>query len=593
MSPLVPSALAALALLDISSAIPTVFNRTQSYDYVIVGGGTCGLVIANRLTELANVTVAIVEAGDSVLNNANVTDVLGYGKAFGTDIDYAYETVEQVYADNAKVELRAAKALGGTSTINGMAYTRAPKAQIDSWEAVGNEGWNWESLWPYYLKHEKFQVPKDFQIANGADYVTAYHGVDGPVRIGWENGVINGTIFDSFNATHDAVGIPYNADMNGGDMRGFYFLPKFIDQANNSRVDAATAYYYPVQDRTNLNLFTNTHVNKVIWNSTDGEAIAGGIEVTASDGTVSHIYAKKEVIISAGSLRTPVVLELSGIGNPDILSQYDIDVVVDLPTVGENLQEQTNNAMFWDTNEDQSGVSSFVTYPTASDIFGSNTSVVANDIQAALTSYAEIVADASGNATKAADLLSFFQVQYDLVFKSEVPVTEIYTTVQNAIFNIEFWGLLPFSRGSVHLGSADPTGKSLINPNYFMLDWDRQLQIASGKFLRDSIAVAEPVVGLIANATSPSVSTLATDADDAAWLNWIVAEYRPNFHPVGTAAMLPTEVGGVVSNKLIVYGTSNLRVVDASVLPFQVCGHLTSTLYAVAEKAADIIKADL
>jgi choline dehydrogenase-like flavoprotein len=189
--------------------------------------------------------------------------------------------------------------------------------KINSWEsALGNKGWNWANLFPYYLKHENLTVPSAWQLTDGASYISTDHGFNGPVKVGWRDTIVNGTTFNTFNTSHQAVGIPYNKDVNGGAMHGFYFLPKFVDRDANIREDAARAYYYPFAGRKNLNVFFNTTTNKIVWNSTAGTPVAGGVQVTAADGTVSIIHANKEVIMSAGSLRSPVILELSGIGNP-------------------------------------------------------------------------------------------------------------------------------------------------------------------------------------------------------------------------------------------------------------------------------------
>lgn len=198
-----------------------------------------------------------------------------------------------------------------------MNYLRAQISQIDSWETLGNDGWNWTTLWPYYLKHENFEVPADWQIADGASYNPAYHGTDGPLKVGYVNGLSNSTIFESWNSTITASGIPYEADLNGGSMVGFSMQPKYVDQKANIRVDAGNAYYWPVANRTNLYMFSNTYADKIVWNSTQGTVVAGGVAVTAADGTTSTIYANMEVILSAGALRSPVILELSGIGNPE------------------------------------------------------------------------------------------------------------------------------------------------------------------------------------------------------------------------------------------------------------------------------------
>ncbi|CZR59352.1 related to choline dehydrogenase and related flavoproteins [Phialocephala subalpina] len=575
-----------LALLASSQAV--------TFDYVIVGGGTSGLVIANRLSELANVTVAVIEAGASVFNNPNVTDVGGYGLAFGTDIDWAYQSTNQTYAGGAKQTLRAAKAVGGTSTINGMAYTRAEDVQVDAWELLGNAGWNWDSLLPYYLKSEDFTTPAAFQIADGVTYNPADHGTSGPLDTGYTYGMVNGTVGSTINETYANVGIPWNSDVNGGKMRGLAAHPKTVNVIANVREDAARAYYWPFANRTNLVLFQSTLANKLVWkNQSDSGSVAQGVEVTTSNGTISTIYAAKEVILSAGALRSSLLLELSGVGNPDVLTPLNIPVVVDLPTVGENLQDQMNNAFVFGSNTTVSGTDGFVTYPSASDIFGNNTSSFASSISSSLSTYATAVANASNNVVSSSDLLDFFQIQYDLIFNSSVPLVEFFNTATSSIFDIEYWILLPFSRGNIHINSNNATAAATINPNYFMLDFDLDVQVAASKFIRNTVMASAPISLEVTGETSPGTTVLPANATDAEWKEYIKGAFRSNFHPVGTAAMMPREKGGVVDTSLKVYGTSNVRVVDASVLPFQVCGHLTSTLYAIAEKAADLIKAEM
>ncbi|KUJ14082.1 alcohol oxidase [Mollisia scopiformis] len=567
--------------------------QALTYDYIIVGGGTSGLVIANRLSELSNVTVAVIEAGDSVLNNPNVTDVGGYGLAFGTDIDWAYQSTNQTYARGATQTLRAAKAIGGTSTINGMAYARAEDVQINAWETLGNKGWDWDSLLPYYLKSENFEIPAAFQITDGVTYDPADHGESGPLDTGYLFNIVNGTIAQTFNETYANVGIPWNGDINSGKMHGFSTVPKTVNVLANVREDAARAYYWPIANRSNLVLFPNTSATKLVWKNQTGDATAAGVHVTSSNGTVSTIYARKEVILSAGALRSSLLLELSGVGNPDILTPLDIPVVVDLPTVGENLQDQMNNAFTFGSNNTLSGADSFVTYPTVGDLFTNSTSTFATTIASSLSEYAAAVSNASNNVISSSDLLDFFQIQYDLVFNTSTPLLELFTTAAGAVFSVQYWILLPFSRGNIHISSNDPTDAAIINPNYFMLDFDLDVQIAASKFIRDTVMSSLPLSAEVTAESSPGTSVVANNASDDEWATYIKSSYRSNFHPVGATAMMPREKGGVVDNALKVYGTANVRVVDAGILPFQVCGHLTSTLYAVAEKAADLIKADM
>lgn len=490
-----------------------------------------------------------------------------------------------------------------------MAYTRAESNQIDAWETVGNQGWNWSTLFPYYLKSETFTAPDEARVKSShVAYDLDYHGTSGPVHTAFAYDNTNSSFPLSMNATYQALDNPWVEDGTGGSMVGFSPYPKTIHQDLNIRWDAARAYYFPYADRTNLRVLVNTTANKLTWasgsgsdtaannGSTSADVTAEGVEVTSSDGTTSVVKATREVILSAGALVSPLLLELSGVGNPAVLAPYGIDTVVDLPTVGENLQDQVNNELIYTPPSDftaayDNGSAQFVAYPSAAHVWGNNTDDAAASLRAALAGYADDVAAASGNVTKSQDLLELFELQYDLIFgEHQVPYAEVLIYISSGAWGAEYWGLLPFSRGSIHIGQAGSTQDAVINPNYFMLDYDTELQVETAKFIRDVFAT-EPFASLAGTEATPGFDVVAADADMQTWKDWAVSKYRSNFHPVATAAMMPRDKGGVVDPSLKVYGTSNVRVVDASVLPFQVCGHLVSTLYAVAERAADLIKA--
>ncbi|KAK1982484.1 GMC oxidoreductase [Colletotrichum cereale] len=562
-------------------------NSTDNHDYVIVGGGTSGLALANRLSENPSLSVLIIEAGGSVFNNVNVTNPSGYGLAFGTDIDFAFQTTNQTYGGGLVQTMRAAKALGGTSTINGLAYTRAEAAQIDAWEKLGNEGWNWDALLPYYLKSEHFQTPEHArQVAGHLDYETEFHGEKGPLLTGWTFGQTNGTIPAVLNSTFQNLGLPWNEDVNGGNMVGFSIIPRTVDQEEAIREDAARAYYFPYQNRTNLKVLLNTSAQKLTWKNATVPT-ADGVKVLSTDGSSRIVKARKEVILSAGALVSPLLLELSGVGRPTVLKQHSIETVVNLPTVGENLQDQMNNGLSFDMkNSTVDGNLATVAYPSVGHIFD-NADEVAAQLKESLPAYAATVASVNGNVTRAADLLEFFEMQWSLIFESKIPVAEVLVNAAKGTWSSEYWGLLPFARGSVHIGETS-TANAIINPNYFLLDWDLLQQVQTAKFIRKLYGTA-PFSTFAGTETRPGADVVAKDAGIEGWKGYIKNNYRSNFHPVGTAAMMPREKGGVVDANLKVYGTSNVRVVDASVLPFQVCGHLVSTLYAVAERAADLI----
>ncbi|KAF2164106.1 GMC oxidoreductase [Zasmidium cellare ATCC 36951] len=577
-------------------ALPSVFAKAQdAYDYLIVGGGTCGLVLANRLTESPNVTVAVIEAGDSVKDSYNVTQIENYFVNLGTSIDWAYPSVPQEYTDGKVLTFNAGKALGGTSTINGATYVRASRAQIDAWEDLGNEGWNWDSLWPYYLKSEHFQPPTPDLVAKGAEYEASAHGTGGHVGVGWSNYTMGGNAHSVINQTYQNLGIPYNRDQSTGDLHGFSVFPSTIDSKLEIRSDAARSYWYSIESRPNLHLFTNTLAEKIQWSALKpqpktSKLAASGVQVRPISGGDSRtITARKEVILSAGSHKSPGMLERSGFGNPNILSKMGIPLKYNLPAVGDGLQDQPNVVILANASTNWTGYTPYVTYPTASDLFGANTSNVARHVSDQIPAYAATIASKSNNATTADVVQKQLRIQVDLIFNKSIPVGEILTVPSETQILAAFWLLLPFSRGSTHISSTNTSDAPLISPNFFMLDWDAIGQTAIANLVRRAFHTG-PLGEYTGADITPNTTVVPNGAGVEQWLPYFKQSYTPNNHPVSTCAMMSHELGGVVDPELVVYGTQNVRVVDASVLPFQINGHLTSTLYAVAERASDLIK---
>lgn len=209
-----------------------------------------------------------------------------------------------------------------------MTYIRAEDVQIDAWEKIGNKGWNWENLLPYYKQSESFQTPTPAQVEAGASSDARYHGTKGHVDVGYEFNLVNGSFPEVANATWQKFGIPFNQEVNSGHVRGFSVWPKMLNRELSIREDASRAYYQPVEDRPNLKVFKGL-VTKILWadeDESDSMAVAQGVEFVAADGKPQTIQAEKEVIVSAGSLRSPAILELSGVGNPkyDILTTWTL-----------------------------------------------------------------------------------------------------------------------------------------------------------------------------------------------------------------------------------------------------------------------------
>lgn len=402
----------------------------------------------------------------------------------------------------------------------GMSYTRAQSVQIDAWEAVGNKGWNWESLLPYYKKSEGFQVPTPDQVSNGADYYISYHGEHGPLKVGWPTEITSNNVLPVLDETFMQLGVDYNRDVNSGNMVGLTTHPDTIDREANVREDAARAYFFPYENRSNLHIITNTYANKIIWaNNFHSEAVAIGVEVTGMGG-VDTIYASKEVILSGGALKSPILLELSGIGNPDILHKHNISVKVNIPTVGENLQDQTNNGLSYEGVDFWLGLPTFSALPSAAQLYGNKSSTVASHVNSSLASYAKAVANYSNGAVHESNVLSAFHLQYDLIFKSQVPYAEIVFLPIADTFSTEYWPLLPFSRGSVHISSADPSTPAAITPNYFMFDHDLTAQIDVARYIRKAFGTA-PLSDLVLDEDAPGLTFLPDDASDSDWADWV------------------------------------------------------------------------
>lgn len=333
-------------------------SASDSFDYVIVGGGPGGLVIANRLSANPDITVAVIEAGDSVFDDPNVQSVAGYGLWAGSSVYWNYTSAPQKYTSDRELELLGGRALGGTTAINGMTYLRAEKEQIDAWQELGNDGWTWDGLWPYYLKEEAFQVPTADQVEQGATFERSAHNFAGHVAVGWS------TYFNRQNAsrilrdTTEAIGLPVNEDPNSGRMRGYSVWPFTLNATESIRADAARSYYYPVANqRPNLRVFLNTTALRMTWNSSrlDQRGITAKAVQLSSTNSTYLIKAKREIVISAGSIRTPALLEHSGVGNPAVLRHLGIEEVLPLPGVGARLEDQPNILMTYSSPTNWTG----------------------------------------------------------------------------------------------------------------------------------------------------------------------------------------------------------------------------------------------
>lgn len=474
-----------------------------------------------------------------------------------------------------------------------MTYIRPSSSQIDLWPSLGLE-LDWNKLFAFSKKGEHFQIPSPALTALGASYQSSAHGFSGPLTTCISPHMTTGDIHDVFNSTFKQLGIPPRHDFDGGELRGFGIQACTQDGIADIREDAARAYYYPVDSRQNLVIMANTTVTRILWStdSQEGSADASAAEVSSQNGEISTVYADREIVISAGAIRSPAILENSGVGNPSVLSRQSIDIKVNLPSVGENFQDQATIDISAAALQNSTGFPPFVAHTSLQDLFGSNTSSVYDSTLAKLPEYAAVIAAQNGGASSAATQQHLLKTQLDLLLNSNTPTSEIAPIILGNVFAIIFWPLQPFSRGSVHINSTDKTMQPVINANFFQFDFDGQMAVATARFVRKFLTTAPLSAIVNASTLNPSLESVPEDASDDVWLGWIKtkSKFQPNYHHLGTCAMLPRKTGGVVDNDFRVYGTKNVRVVDLSVVPLQVSGHSTSLLYGVAEWASQKIR---
>ncbi|KAF9466961.1 alcohol oxidase [Collybia nuda] len=577
-----------------------------TYDHLILGGGVGGLTLAARLSEDPNVTVGVLEAGQHVTGMPEI-DIPGYvGRALGNPaVDWAFFSEPQQNLDGRKIFLPRGKALGGTSVLNFMVLTRGNSEEYDSFQDLGNKGWNWDTLLPYLKKSETFTAPPQavadrYRIKPDA----SRHGTTGPVQKTYP--VWYPDIHDEFIDTMEWLGIRNNPDPNSGDNTGVYTATNAIDPKTVTRSSAVTSYYEPNKSRSNLHVLTGAYVTKVILDSTATPVAATGAQFQ-HDGKDFVVNAKREVILSAGAFQTPQLLELSGIGNPKILERFGIKTVIDLPSDHSYvpiIQKVTNETLTYEVLADPAVVEEQASL-YAKEKKGMFSSVYAGYAMLPADKFmnrtvrenlSKTLADRESQATSVSKQLNLQRKWFDDPKHAQVEIVHCpcwmpignpgeISPEPNTHYNTLVVALMhPHSRGSVHINSAVPTTPPAIDPNYFADPIDLELMVEGVKFVRKA-----QVTGKLGKNHIEYVQP-APEVDDDAIRKWIKTYSATLWHPLGTASMLPKADGGVVGDDLIVYGTSNLRIVDASALPLQFATHMQTTVYALAEKAADIIK---
>jgi choline dehydrogenase-like flavoprotein len=590
------SALATFSVVQASKPI--------TYDFIVVGGGTAGLAVASRLSQhLPHNTVLVIEAGPDGRNVSGIYVPGMKGSTLGGIYDYNFTTVAQLHAGGRSWAQNRGKVLGGSSALNLMCWDRASVAEYDAWEQIGNPGWNWKNMIESMLKVENYtqSIYPGQEIDQGV-------GVDGPIHATINR--IQPTDQETWIPTMENYGFPENMESLNGNPLGVSLQPNNIDTAKYTR--SYSPEYLKIAGN-NLHVMTDAQVIKINTKKSHGQIVATGL--TLKNNVV--INAGKEVILSAGSFLSPALLELSGIGNSSVIKAAGIKPVLELPTVGENLQDhiriqnsfKLKNMSSFDELKynttfkaeqlalyNANRVSSYdyaasgFAYLTWEQALGNESAALIDVAKSATNAKASIV-----DQTKLDFLTgnkSHTIPQLEIIFSDGYTGVGGYPLVNSSEYGSNYFTLLSvimhtFSRGNVHINASNPLGKPIIDPRYLSNEYDLQAAIAATKLNR-KIAQTAPMKDIIAEEYEPS-SAIQTDEQ---WRNFALNHTLTIYHPLGTCAMLPQKDGGVVSPELKVYGTANLRVVDASIIPVQLSAHIQTAIYGIAERAAEIIAAE-
>ncbi|KAL7282581.1 hypothetical protein ACG7TL_004052 [Trametes sanguinea] len=593
-----------------SATIDDVQNKT--FDYVICGGGTAGLTVAARLTENPNTSVLLLEAGDANIDDMALLLPAAYGSQFGKNqYSWPHQTTKQKSSNGHAYMWYRGRGLGGSSGINFYCWTKPAASEIDDIERLGNPGWNWKNLEKYIKRTERFTLPsEETQRTLNMNFNDWDLGTDGPLDIAYP-----ASIDPAERKVQEAflnAGIPLARRPMNGDPVGTCYAPITYDPKTHTRSYATTAFYLPNKDRPNLIVLPSSYVNRVLPSSqSSSDFIAEAVEFQ-HNGQLYIVRANKEIILSAGSLKTPQILELSGIGDPAILRPLNVPVKVDLPGVGTNVQEHYTLPISFEIRDDvpfetPDGLSDPEVFKKHLELRSTGTGAFTTGITgitfATLAQISpradEIIKSVEEKITKNADklspaLLEQYRISLDRLrtgagceFVSCAGMVSQPNPAEKGKRYLSFWVAMnhTFSRGTIHSVSDDPKVDPEFDPHYFEEEVDLQVSVEMVKFARNLKNIS-PLKEMIAREHNPGPE-IQSDEQIAAHLKRYMSTTH---HTTGSCSMLPRERGGVVDPQLKVYGTQNLRVVDLSVIPLIFAAHPQAVVYGIAEQAADIIK---
>jgi len=531
---------------------------STDWDYVIVGAGSAGCVLANRLSADGRHTVLLLEAGPPD-TYPWIRVPIGYAKTmFNPRVNWCFKTEPEPQMNGRQVYWPSGKTLGGSSAINGLIYIRGHRADYDGWAAQGNRGWSYADVLPYFRKLE-----------HNVRGESEWHGVGGPL---WASDIgAKHELVEALIAAGAELGIPANPDFNGATQEGVGYYQ--LTTRKGFRCSTASAYLRPAKSRGNLRVETEAQAMRVAF---DGARATGVVYRQA--GRELAATARREVILAAGALQSPQLLQLSGVGPAALLEQFGIPVVRELPGVGENLQDHL-----------QARVIFRCTKPiTTNDVLKSMPRTLLMGMRYVLTRTGPMAIgiNQGGMFARSDPAVDRPDVQFHLAtLSSDMAGSPVHTF---SGFTMSVCQLRPHSRGHVRMKSADPLAAPAMQPNYLTAPEDRATLVRGIRLAR-KLSATRALAPYVAGEYRPGPDATT----DEQLLDFARDKAGTIFHPVGTCKMGPAaDPLAVVDSELRVHGLAGIRVVDCSVMPALVSGNTNAPVIMIAEKAADLILGD-